>query len=318
MPKVLVTARSFAKSPEAKAVLTQAGYEIQFNPFDRPLVENELIELIKGMDALVAGMDEVTDKVMEAGLPTLKIIAKHGVGYNTIDVAAANRRGIPVTITPGANNKSVAELAMGLMLSVARHTATMDKIVRNGGWNRITGNELGGKTLGVVGMGSIGSEVAKRAAAFDMKIVAYDVYPRQDLVDQYGVSYLPLQEVITQADFLSLHAPSLPETVGMINRETLQQMKKNAILINTARGDLVVEEDLIAALTDGTIAGAGLDTFANEPVQDKRLFNLDNVVMTPHAGANTHEAVTRMGVMAAEEVVRVLSGQAPINTVKVK
>lgn len=317
MTKVLVTARSFAKSPEARAVLEQAGCEMIFNPYDRPLTEDELVELIKGMDALVAGMDAVTAKVIAAGLPTLKIIAKHGVGYNTIDVAAAAAYGIPVTITPGANNISVAELAIGLMLAVARHIPQMDGIVRRGGWSRMTGSELYGKVLGIIGMGSIGCEVAKRAHAFGMKIIAYDIRPRQDMIENYGVTYLPMADCLAQADFLSLHAPALPETIGMINKDTLKTMKRTAFLINTARGDLIVEEDLYDALKNGVIAGAGLDTFAHEPIKDTRLFTLDNVVLTPHAGATTHEAVTRMGVMAAEEVVRVLSGQPPQNPVKI-
>lgn len=309
--KVLVAARSFARSPEAKAVLEAQGYELVLNTLDRPLEEAELLKLIPGIDALVAGNDAVTAAVIAAGAPTLKVIAKHGVGFNNIAVAAAKQHNIPVTITPGANSKSVADLALGLMLAVARRIPQMDHSVRDGSWGRITGSELGGKVLGIVGMGNIGGEVAKRAYGFDMKIIAFDVYPRQEFIDNYGVTYLPLAEVLAQADFLSLHAPALPETVGMINTNSLRNMKKTAYLINTARGDLIVEEDLYDALSQGVIAGAALDTFLQEPLRESRLFALNNIVLTPHAGANTHEAVIRTGIMAAEEVVRVLSGQPP-------
>lgn len=313
--KVLAAARSFAKSAEAKAVLTQAGLEIVLNPYDRPLKEAELLELIQGVDGMVTGMDEVTAAVIAKGASALKIVAKHGVGYNNIDLAAARQHNVQVTITPGANTVSVAELALGLMLSLARKIPVMDRSVKAGSWDRLTGCELSGKTLGIVGLGSIGSEVVKRAYAFDMKIAAYDLFPRTDLIEKYGVVYKPLTEVLAAADFLSLHAPATPETLGMINKTTLQTMKKTAFIINTARGDLIVEQDLYEALTTGVIAGAGLDTFAQEPPVNSPLFTLDNVVLTPHAGATTSEAVTRMGVTAAEEVVRVLTGKQPLYSV---
>jgi len=313
--KVLITARSFARSPAAKAVLADAGCELVFNPHDRPLAEDELILLISGMDALVAGMDPVTAAVIAAGLPTLKIIARHGVGYNTVDVAAAKKYGVPVTITPGANSKSVADLTLGLMLAVARRIPQMDSSLRAGSWSRLAGSELEGKTLGIVGTGSIGAAVAQRAAGFAMNIIAYDPCPRPELAARFALVYRPLAEVIAQADFLTLHAPAAPETVGLINAATLRTMKKTAFLINTARGDLVVEDDLYDALTAGVIAGAALDTFVHEPFTDARWFSLTNVVLTPHAGANTLEAVERMGVMAAEEVVRVLAGRPPLHPV---
>lgn len=311
MARVVVLPRSFSRSDEAKALLEQPGFDIVWNPAGRPLNEQELVELIQGADALITGIDEVTGKVLEAGNPTLKIVAKYGVGYDNIDVNAADRLGIPVTVTPGAPTRSVAELTLALMLGVARHIPQMNAGVREGGWNRITGTELGGKTLGVVGLGAIGAEVVKRAAAFDMQVLAYDRHVRQDLVEQYGVRYVSLPELFAQADFISLHAPSLPETIGMINRETLGLMKPTAYLINTARGDLVVEEDLYEALANRRLAGAGLDTFVHEPPLDRKLVSLPNVVTSPHVGSNTLEAGYRMARMAAEEVIRVLSGEAP-------
>jgi len=311
MIKILVTARSFALCDEAKAILESQGYAITWNPVGRPLKEQELLELIPGMDALITGTDEVTDKVIIAGLPTLKVIAKYGVGYDNINVAIAKNHGVQVTFTPGVLTKAVAELAMGLLLSTARNISAMDRLVRQGKWERITGTELSGKTLGIVGTGNIGREVAKRAAAFDMNMIAYDVWPNRDFAEQYGVRYVPLSELFSQADFISLHTPSMPETVGMINSQSLQNMKKTAVIINTARGDLIVEDDLIKALQEGVIAGAGLDTFAVEPLCDERFLNLDHIVLTPHAGSNTREAVARMSVMAASDVVAVLTGHPP-------
>lgn len=315
MPRVLITARSFAQVPAAQAILAGAGCTLYWNPVDRPLLEAELLSLIVGMDALIAGADRVTAAVIAAATPNLKIIAKHGVGYDNIDMAAARRHCIPVTITPGANSIAVAELTLGLMLAVARRIPQLDRTVRAGSWRRVIGGELAGKTLGLVGTGRIGSEVARRAAAFAMDIIACDPYPQQELTACYGVQYCSLPEVLARSDVLSLHAPVTPATAGIINAHTMGQMKKAAILINTARGELVVEDDLVAALENGTLAGAGLDTFAHEPVRNPRLLALPRVVLTPHAGAQTREAVCNMAMMAAREVVRVLSGQAPLHPV---
>ncbi len=281
------------------------------NTQDRPLTETELLEKVFGVAALVTGNDAVTKTVIAAGSSTLKIIAKQGVGYNNIDIAAAKQWGIPVTVTPGANSPSVADLTVGLIVALSRRIPQLDRSVRSGSWKRVMGRELSGKVLGIVGLGHIGGEVAKRAYGFGLKIIAYDVCPRPEMVSRYGVTYLPLLQVMEQADYLSLHAPALPETVGMINKDSLGVMKATAYLINTARGDLIVERDLYQALTQGVIAGAALDTFAQEPLKDSCLLGLDNVILTPHVGANTREAVIRTSRMAAEEVIRVLSGLPP-------
>lgn len=315
MTKILVTARSFATSNKAKAVLEKENYEIIYNPYGRTLTENELIKLIHGVDGLIAGLDEITEKVIAAGQPTLKIIARFGVGYNNVDLNAARKHSVVVTTTPGANNIAVAELAMGLMLAAARNIARIDVLVRQGSWQRVKGVELNQKVLGIIGLGSIGSEVAMRAHGFNMKILAYDKYARQDMIEKYGVQYVTLDELLSQSDIISLHAPALPETVGMINEEKMRLMKSTAILINTARGDLIVEEDLCTALREHWIAAAGLDAFVHEPLLDSPLLTLDNVVLTSHVGATTAESAERMGSMAAEEVVRVLAGELPLNPI---
>jgi len=309
--RVLVTAMSFRRSKEALALLEDNGCEVILSPYNRALQEAEMLELIKGVSAIVAGNDALTEKVIAAGMPALEIIARSGAGYNTIDIAAARRFGVPVTNTPGANTRSVADLTLGLMISLARGIPRLNQSLHDGNWEKSVGGELGEKTLGVVGTGNIGGEVIKRAIAFDMKIVAFDIYPRRDLVEKYGVVYLPLKEVIARADFLSLHVPVIPETVNLINKATLPLMKPTAYLINTARGELVVEEDLGDALKQGVIAGAALDVFNKEPLQDSSLYDLPTAILTPHIGASTREASDRVGIIAAEEVITVLSGSIP-------
>ncbi|SFL35280.1 phosphoglycerate dehydrogenase [Pelosinus propionicus] len=315
--KVLIGSRERSRSPEAMEILNAQGYELIVNPHDRALTENELLEMIKGVEGMIAGSEIVTAAVIAAGAPTLKVIAKQGVGYNTINVDAAKEHGVAVTITPGANSKSVADLALGLMMAIARQIPQMDSSIRKGEWYRHTGVELRGKVLGIIGMGNIGGEVAKRAYGFGMKIIAYDVYPRQEFIDNYGVTYLSLDEVFSEADFISLHAPAMLETAGMVNMDRLRKMKKTSYIINTARGELIVEDDLYKALKEGIIAGAALDVFAQEPPQNSPLMELKNVVFTSHAGAYTNEAIVGAGVMAAEEIVRVLSGsEAKYSVVK--
>ena len=313
--KILVTALSFRRSKQAMDLLAAQGFQIIESPYNRALQENEMLELIPGMAAIVAGNDEITAKVIAAGLPTLKIIARSGAGYNTIDVKAAKQGGVVVTNTPGANSKSVADLTMAMILSLARRIPRLNQSLHKGIWEKETGEELGGKILGVVGTGNIGTEVIKRAVAFDMRIIAYNDQICGDLIAKYGVSYSPLTEVIAQSDFLTLHVPAVAETVGMMNQTVFQSMKRTAYLINTARGELVVENDLCDALEQGKIAGAALDTFAVEPLTESRLHSFDNVILTPHIGANTFEASERVGIMAAREVIQVLSGMAPGHSV---
>ena len=315
--KVVVGSRSRSRSKEAMEILEKNGYILELNPFDRTMTEDELIERIKGASALVAGSDKVTKRVLEAGSPTLKIVAKQGVGYNTIDIEAAKELGIAVTITPGANSKSVADLTMGLILNAARNISGMDRAIRNNEWYRYTGCELNNKIIGIVGMGHIGGEVAKRAYAFGMKILAYDIYPRQDFIEKYNVTYVSLEKLFKQSDIITLHAPAIKATENMINRDSLNLMKSTAILVNAARGELINEEDLYEALKNKKIGFAALDVYKNEPLKNSKLTDLENIVFTAHAGAYTKSAIIEAGVIASEEIVRVLSGEEPkFNVVK--
>ena len=315
--KVVVGSRSRSRSKEAMEILEKNGYILELNPFDRTMTEDELIERIKGASALVAGSDKVTKRVLEAGSPTLKIVAKQGVGYNTIDIEAAKELGIAVTITPGANSKSVADLTMGLILNAARNISGMDRAIRNKEWYRYTGCELNNKIIGIVGMGHIGGEVAKRAYAFGMKILAYDIYPRQDFIEKYNVTYVSLEKLFKQSDVITLHAPAIKATENMINRDSLNLMKSTAILVNAARGELINEEDLYEALKNKKIGFAALDVYKNEPLKNSKLTDLENIVFTAHAGAYTKSAIIGAGVIASEEIVRVLSGEEPkFNVIK--
>ena len=315
--KVVVGSRSRSRSKEAMEILEKNGYILELNPFDRTMTEDELIERIKGASALVAGSDKVTKRVLEAGSPTLKIVAKQGVGYNTIDIEAAKELGIAVTITPGANSKSVADLTMGLILNAARNISGMDRAIRNNEWYRYTGCELNNKIIGIVGMGHIGGEVAKRAYAFGMKILAYDIYPRQDFIEKYNVTYVSLEKLFKQSDVITLHAPAIKATENMINRDSLNLMKSTGILVNAARGELINEEDLYEALKNKKIGFAALDVYKNEPLKNSKLTDLENIVFTAHAGAYTKSAIIGAGVIASEEIVRVLSGEEPkFNVIK--
>ena len=315
--KVVVGSRSRSRSKEAMEILEKNGYILELNPFDRTMTEDELLERIKGASALVAGSDKVTKRVLEAGSPTLKIVAKQGVGYNTIDIEAAKELGIAVTITPGANSKSVADLTMGLILNAARNISGMDRAIRNNEWYRYTGCELNNKIIGIVGMGHIGGEVAKRAYAFGMKILAYDIYPRQDFIEKYNVTYVSLEKLFKQSDVITLHAPAIKATENMINRDSLNLMKSTAILVNAARGELINEEDLYEALKNKKIGFAALDVYKNEPLKNSKLTELENIVFTAHAGAYTKSAIIGAGVIASEEIVRVLSGEEPkFNVIK--
>jgi D-3-phosphoglycerate dehydrogenase len=313
MARVLVTARSVAANADGRAVLEAAGHQVIAHVGDGVWPENAMVRAITGMDAAIVGLDAVTAKVLAAGAPSLRIVARNGAGYNNVDVAAAAALGIPVTVAPGANTVSVCELVFGLMLSLARQIPAQNQEVHRGGWKRVLGCELFGKTLGVVGTGNIGGEVIKRAHAFGMTIVACDVARRPELVERYGARYAEPAEVFAEADFLTLHLPVTAETRHIVNTARLQTMKPSAIIVNTARGELVHEADLHQALTAGRIAGYGADTFSREPpAKDNPLLGLANVVVTPHSGGYTAEAVARCSIMAAEEVVRVLAGQAPL------
>jgi phosphoglycerate dehydrogenase-like enzyme len=317
MAQVLITARSVAASAEGRAILEAAGHEVVIYLRNGNWSEEEMTRCIVGMDAAIVDVDAISAKVIEAGAPSLKIVARDGVGYNNVDVEAAQRYGVAVTLALGANAVSVCELVMGIMISLARGIPAQHFHVRQGGWERLLGHELYGKVLGVIGTGNIGREVIKRAHAFGMKIVAFDVVQDGELCKHYNVTYLDWESVCKEADFLTLHVPVTPMTKTMMNAHALRLMKSTAFLINTAHGELVDEAALSKALRQGEIAGYGADTMTQEPPAKKHpLLSLPNVIVTPHCGAYTKEMVTQCSVIAAQEVIRVLAGQKPLYAVR--
>ena len=309
---VLVASRSFGKNcPEALEEMNAAGCVFMPTTFDKAPSEAELIAAIGEADVLVSGTEPVTARVLEAAAH-LKVITKHGVGYENIDLDAARARDIPVAIAGGAIADAVADMALALLLALARQVPQGDASVKAGQWKRFVGPELRGKTLGVVGLGQIGKGVCRRAKGFGMNLVAADTYEDRTFAASWGVRYVPLDDLLAASDFVSLHAPVTPETRRLIDADKLALMKPTAYLINTARGELVDETALCEALKKGRIAGAATDVFTKEPPGDSPLLLLDNFIAMPHSGGQTHEGLRRMGEITAENALRVLRGEEPL------
>ncbi|MDP9373652.1 MAG: phosphoglycerate dehydrogenase [Chloroflexota bacterium] len=275
------------------------------------LGEEGLIDLIPEAEGLVPGMEPVTDRVLAAA-PRLRVVSAQGVGYDHIDVEAATRRGVAVCICAGANNHSVAELAFGMMLGLARRIHEADGAVRAGGWPRLVGTELWGGTLGVVGLGRVGKSVALIARGFGMRVLATDIQWDITFANEHGVSYVPLPRLLAESDFVSVHCPLTPETRGLIDDRALARMKPTAYLINTARGPVVEEAALVRALREGRIAGAGLDVFETEPRPDNPFVDFPNVILTPHLGGATRQASDRSLELALLNITQVLRGGPPV------
>jgi D-3-phosphoglycerate dehydrogenase len=314
--KVLIATRSFGSTSQKPwQILAEAGCETVRADMSQKMTEERLIELLDGADAAIVGMVPMTARVLE-NAPGLKVVSTHGTGVDHIDLDAAAKLGMIVANCPETNNQAVADLTIGLMICVSRQIPILDQDVRDGKWEHYRGSELWKKTLGLAGLGSIGRAVAKRALGFDMQVLAYDPYVDEQQAQAIGVNMTSFEEVIASADFLSLHAALTEETRHMIGKRELERMKPSAFLINTARGGLVDEEALYQALTEGQIAGAALDVFVHEPPWGSPLLQLDNVVVTPHIGAHTKEAIKRMGIMAAQNVVQTLQTGQPLHRVR--
>lgn len=303
--RVLVAAPLHEKAIE---VLKNAGFEVVYEEYPD---EERLLELAKDVDAIIVrSKPKVTRKVIE-NAPNLKVIGRAGVGLDNIDLDAAKERSIEVVNSPGASSRSVAELAMALMFNVTRKIAFADRKMREGVWakKQCMGFELEGKTLGIVGFGRIGYNIAKIAKAMGMNLLLYDPYPNFERAKEVGGKFVELEELLKESDVVTLHVPLLDSTYHLINEERLKLMKPTAILINAARGPIIDTNALVKALREGWIAGAGVDVFEEEPLPaGHELTKLDNVVLTPHIGASTVEAQMRAGVEVAEKVVKILKG----------
>ncbi|UGQ14167.1 phosphoglycerate dehydrogenase [Yinghuangia sp. ASG 101] len=280
----------------------------------------ELLPAIADVDAILIRSATKVDAEAIAAAGRLKVVARAGVGLDNVDVPSATKAGVMVVNAPTSNIVTAAELACGLIVSVARNIASANTALKNGEWKRskYTGVELAEKTLGVVGLGRIGVLVAQRMSAFGMNIIAYDPYVQPARAAQMGVRMLSLDEVLEQADFLTVHLPKTPETIGLIGDEALHKVKPTVRIVNAARGGIVDEGALVAALKEGRVAGAGIDVFSKEPCTDSALFGFDNVVVTPHLGASTDEAQEKAGIAVAKSVRLALAGELVPDAVNVQ
>jgi glyoxylate reductase len=316
MYKVFVTRRI----PEAGLQLLEKECDVTVNPEDRVLSKAEIIAGVRGKDGLLCLLtDRIDGEVMDAS-PRLKVISNYAVGFDNIDVRAATQRGIVVTNTPGVLTETTADLAWALLMAAARRIVEADRFTRAGRWAGwapmlMLGRDVWGKTLGIVGMGRIGTAVARRARGFGMRILYHSRTRKPQLEGELGAEWTDLKTLLAQSDFVSLHVPLTDKTHHLIGEPELRLMKPTAYLINTSRGPVVDEKALVKALKEGWIAGAGLDVFEAEPKLHPGLAGLDNVVLAPHIGSASHETRGKMAVMAANNLLTVLKGRVPPNLV---
>jgi len=291
--------------------LVEAGYELLPNPYGRPMREEELLRHLPGCVASIAGQEPYTERVFAAA-PGLRVVARLGVGYDAIDLAAATRHGVAVAMAFGSNHEPVADHAFALMAALAHAIPRYDRAVREGEWRLLFHGRLTGATVGIVGFGRIGRALAKRCQGFGMEVLVADPYMDGETLARLGCTLVPLDELLQRADFVSLHAPLTAETRNLIDARRLGLMKRTAFLVNTARGGLVDEPALVEALERGTIAGAGLDVVAIEPLPEtSRLRTLPNVVLTPHAAGASEWAIETMAARTVANTLAVLRGQDP-------
>ena len=309
--KVLSTSPTFGHYvPEPVQYLKDHGCELELVPQGTRMSEEELIESAKECDAIIVGVEKITESVIQAS-DRLKVIAKHGAGVDNIDVRAASGRGIVVINAQGANSDAVADITIGLFLSLARSIPFADCSVKAGEWPRIVGVQFNGKVLGIIGLGQIGKKVVKRASGFDMKVLACDVVKDEAFAQEKGITYLSLDELLAESDFLSIHIPLTPSTRGLIGERELRLMKKESILVNISRGGIVDEEALYQVLKNEEIRGAALDVFSSEPPRESPLLKLDNIISTPHMGGYTFDALVETGMICVRGIVDVIEGEQP-------
>jgi phosphoglycerate dehydrogenase-like enzyme len=315
MAKILITPSTLAgdKGPHGR-ILREAGFQLAYPPRAVQLTEDELFRELPGATAVLAGSEPYTRRVIEAA-GGLRVIARVGVGYDAVDVAAATAHGIAVTIAPNTNQEAVAEQTFALMLGLAKRLVHHHQGVRSGKWPRHPTLPLRGRTLGIAGLGRIGKAVAVRGAVFGMKPLAFEPFPDAEFVAKQGITLVPFERLLAESDFLTLHLPLTAESQYLINRQTLRRMKPTAFLINTARGGLVCEADLLEALRSKSIAGAALDVFEIEPPGENPLFELDNVLVTAHIAGVDLQSLDDMAASAAQAIVSLSRGEWPADKV---
>jgi len=310
--RILLTTTSFQDTPGPHhALLAASGFEVV--TARGPLSESHVLDLVRsggGFDGFLNGDDAITAAVIDAALPRLKVIAKYGIGLDSIDVKYATSKKLPVLFTPGVNHTTVAEHTFGLMIAICKHFWPHLRSTKEGGWKRITGNELFGKTLAVLGVGRIGKEVIKRANAFQMKSVGYSYHWDEAFAREHGVRRgATIEEAVKDADIISLHMNLTEENRGLVNKAFIAKLKKGAVIINTARGGLVNEADVAEACKNGQLAGYGTDVLCQEPPKGPHPFQtIDTIIVTPHVGSRTLESVERQAVRAVTNIVEYLKG----------
>jgi D-3-phosphoglycerate dehydrogenase / 2-oxoglutarate reductase len=316
MPHVLCTALNTEVGPHFE-LLRQAGFEVTVASRDRSLYQNDvLLAAAKTADAVIAGSEPWPRHVLEQ-LPRLRVLSRTGVGFDAIDLAACDDRKIVVATTPGVNHHAVAEHTIALLMGIARGFPKRDQDVRRGHWERVSGPRVMGRTLGILGLGRIGQAVATRAIGLGMTVIAYDPYPDTSFVQQWKVEMLPLESVLAHADYVSLHLPVTRETQHLINATSLAKMKRGAVLINTARGALVDEIPLYAALKSGQLSGAGLDVFETEPLPTSSpLLGLSNVLLSGHVAGLDDESQEDTLTMAADTIIQLHRGGWPTERIR--
>ncbi|PTY07392.1 3-phosphoglycerate dehydrogenase [Opitutaceae bacterium EW11] len=312
MTRVLLTTTSFQDTPGAhQQLLEKAGFEIVRER--GPLPESRMLELAGSFDAFICGDDAITRAVIEKSLPRLKVISKYGIGLDKIDVKSATEFKIPVLFTPGVNHTTVAEHAFTLLLALEKNLIFAVDATRQGQWKRKTGHELLGKSIGIIGLGRIGKEVAIRARAFGMEPIGFDIYWDEAFAKQYQVRRAnTMDEIFASSDYITLHTNLTPETRDMINAKTIAKMKKGVIVLNCARGEIVHTSDMVEALKSGQVAGYGTDVLDQEPPPaDHPLLKQPNCIVTPHVGSRTFESVVRQASCAVENLTLYLAGKKP-------
>ncbi|GAA0181124.1 phosphoglycerate dehydrogenase [Clostridium sediminicola] len=301
--KIVITSEFFGKfSDEGEKILLEAGFEVIGNPYKKFLNEEEVISIIGEADGIICDLEGITKKVIDSA-PNLKIIARRGVGTDSVDVEYAKEKEIVVARTLGVVEKPVAELVISYILHINRKISELNKEMKMGNWNKLLGNSLEGKVLGIMGMGNIGREVARKAKSFDMKIIYTDARRNEKAEEELGVEFVSFEELMAESDAISIHVPLLESTRGMINYEAMKAMKKKPILINTARGPVINEADLCKALEEGMVSFAAIDVYDVEPKTGSPLKEYDNVILTPHVGTFTEEVFINMDILAAKNIV---------------
>ena len=303
--KILVTPRAFAKSGmEQIERLRKEGWEVHVNETGKSYTKEEFISYAKDVDGIIIGVD-LADKEMLDQCPNLKAIAKYGVGVDNIDMEYVQKKGIKVSRTIGSNSLSVAEHAMGLIFTLAKNTYSAVQDVKNGNWNKVYGFELQGKTIGIIGFGNIGKNLARLAQGMNMKVMAYDAMPIDtEYAEKNHIMIAEYEQLLKESDVISVHMPLTAETKDMIDKKAFAIMKSNAIVINAARGGIINEADLYEALMNKRIAGAGFDVFTQEPPKDSPLLKLNNFILTPHTASKTKEADDNTIRMSTANILR--------------